>query len=94
MSSTWVAFEADGVAADGSRGWSVLVVGHAEEVDDAELIARLSTGRERLWRTGGTARWVRIMPSKVTGRRLCAVDRPFTLRGVAGRSHAWSLGAR
>ena len=62
LSSSSVAFEADGAAADGSRGWSVLVVGRAEEIVDAEWIARLATGREQLWRTSGTARWIRIVP--------------------------------
>jgi uncharacterized protein len=81
LSSSWVAFEADGVAADGSRGWSVLVVGRAEEIVDGDLIAELSTEQERLWRTGATARWIRVVPSKVTGRRICAADRPVTLRG-------------
>ena len=80
LNSSWVAFEVDGVAADGSRGWSVLVVGRAEEIVDAEWIARMSIGRERLWRATGTARWIRIVPTKVTGRRICAVDRPVTLR--------------
>jgi uncharacterized protein len=80
LSSSSVAFEADGVADDGSRGWSVLVVGHAEEITDAEAIARLSADRDRLWRTGEAARWICIVPSKVTGRRICAADRPVTLR--------------
>ena len=80
LSSSSVAFEADGVSDDGSRGWSVLVVGHAEEIRDAEVIARMARDRGRLWRTGETARWIRIVPSKVTGRRIRAADRPVTLR--------------
>ena len=39
VSSDGVAFEADGASDDGSRGWSVLVVGRAEEVDDAATLA-------------------------------------------------------
>ena len=70
-----VAFEADGFCPDGSRGWSVLVVGTVEEIGDAETIARLATNREQLWRTGSSARWLRVVPSKVTGRRICNPDR-------------------
>jgi len=75
LGTSEVAFEADGISDDGSRGWSVLVVGHAEEVTEAETIARLSRGRDRLWRSGEAARWVRIVPSKMTGRRICGADR-------------------
>ena len=78
LRGSWVAFEADGVSADGSRGWSVLVVGRAEVIDAPETIARMDQGRDRLWRTVGNARWVRVVPSKMTGRRICAADRAAT----------------
>src|SRR3712207_4080973 len=38
----WVAFEVDGVEPDDQGGWSVLVVGQAEEVTDPDEIARIS----------------------------------------------------
>jgi hypothetical protein len=63
----------------------VLVVGRAEEVTEAETIARLGRGRARLWRTGEAARWVRIVPSKLTGRRICGGDRAVT----TGDGLAW-----
>jgi hypothetical protein len=31
------------------------------------------------WRAGSRVRWLRIVPSKVTGRRICAGDRGITL---------------
>ena len=37
-----VAFEVDGVSPEGDRGWSVLVVGHAEEITDPDTIARVA----------------------------------------------------
>ena len=84
LASQLVAFEADGFSDDGRRGWSVLVVGHAEEILDTETIARLSTGRDRLWRTGESVRWLRIVATKMTGRRICNLDRAPTPPPPAG----------
>lgn len=69
----WVAYEVDGVEPDGDSGWSVMVVGRAEEITDPDEIARAARDRHVLWRPGDTAHWVRIVPSKVTGRRIRAV---------------------
>jgi nitroimidazol reductase NimA-like FMN-containing flavoprotein (pyridoxamine 5'-phosphate oxidase superfamily) len=79
---TWpsVAFEVDGIRPDGGGGWSVLVVGHAEEISDAEEIDRLAAQRTVLWRAGATVHWVRIVPTSVTGRRIYASDQGFTIR--------------
>ena len=65
----WVAFEVDGLEPGGDGGWSVLVVGHAEEVTDDEEIARL-TGRRRAFWVGPATHWLRVVPSTVTGRRI------------------------
>jgi nitroimidazol reductase NimA-like FMN-containing flavoprotein (pyridoxamine 5'-phosphate oxidase superfamily) len=75
LRSPSVAFEADGVSDDASRGWSVLVVGHAEEVDDPESIARLMPCPAPLWRPGAHLCWMRVVPSKITGRRICDANR-------------------
>jgi uncharacterized protein len=80
LSGPAVAFEVDGVSPDGDRGWSVLVVGRAEEITDAETIARAARQRSVVWRSENDVHWIRIVPSKVTGRRLCAPDRGFTFR--------------
>ena len=71
----FVAFEVDGGADDEHGGWSVLVVGHAEEVTAPAVIERCRTHRTVRW--GGTAssRWLRIVSSKVTGRHNRAVER-------------------
>jgi nitroimidazol reductase NimA-like FMN-containing flavoprotein (pyridoxamine 5'-phosphate oxidase superfamily) len=71
----WVAFEADGLDLDEQRGWSVLVVGRAEEVTDAEAIARARAERRVPWAAGPAARWLRIVPAKVTGREIRGVPR-------------------
>ena len=71
----FVAFEVDGVHPSGDGGWSVLVIGHAEQVDDPAVIARAVRARQVLWAEGANARWVRIVPTQVTGRRITAVSR-------------------
>jgi nitroimidazol reductase NimA-like FMN-containing flavoprotein (pyridoxamine 5'-phosphate oxidase superfamily) len=68
----WVAFEVDGMDPADAGGWSVLVVGHAEELVDAEEIERLATQRSVPWAAGQSTRWIRIVPTKITGRRICA----------------------
>jgi nitroimidazol reductase NimA-like FMN-containing flavoprotein (pyridoxamine 5'-phosphate oxidase superfamily) len=75
-----VAFEVDGVSPGGDRGWSVLVVGHAEQVTDPTTVAWATQQRAVHWRSERDVVWVRIVPEKVTGRRICASDRGFTLR--------------
>lgn len=71
----WVAFEVDGVDADGQSGWSVLVTGTTEEVEGVDQLEMASCRRRTPWGLGCGARWVRIVPTKVTGRRISAVAR-------------------
>ena len=66
----FVAFEIDAMNVDEPSGWSVLVVGRAEEITDSDEIARISTARTAVWRTGESVHWVRIVPEKVSGRRI------------------------
>lgn len=70
----WVAFEVDGVDADRTGGWSVAVVGRAEEITDRAEIARVSQ-RRTVTLAGGhgpRSHWLRIVPSKMTGWRITA----------------------
>jgi len=71
----WVSFEVDGIDPGEAGGWSVLVVGRAEEVTEPEEIARAAEQRHVLWRAGENVRWIRIVPATVTGRRISAVTR-------------------
>jgi uncharacterized protein len=75
----WVAYEVDGVAADGEAGWSVLVVGRAEEITDEAEIARLEGRRRVTWRAGAGVTWLRIVPAKMSGRRICASSTGVTI---------------
>ena len=68
----WVAFEVDGIDLEHNTGWSVAVVGKAEEIADRETLTRLSNERHVLWGEGVGASWIRIVPSKVTGRQIQA----------------------
>jgi uncharacterized protein len=78
LGSPSVAFEVDGFCPDGSRGWSVLVVGSVEEIRDPETIGRLATTQVQLWRRGASTRWLCVVPSKVSGRRIGNPDRAPT----------------
>lgn len=63
-----VTFEADaGHPAEGS-GWSVVVVGTAEVVTDMASVSRMRQRPPFGW--GGKHVWVRIRPTKITGRRV------------------------
>lgn len=72
----WVAYEVDGMSGDGQEGWSVMVVGRAEEVVDPQEVARFAPRRTVLWGAGHGTYWLRIVPSRVTGRRISAVADP------------------
>lgn len=76
LSWPWVCFEVDGVSPDGQSGWSVMVTGEAEVLDDADDIERAASLRLAPWRTSGDAVWVRIIPETMSGRRIEA-DTPL-----------------
>ncbi|HVV36150.1 MAG TPA: pyridoxamine 5'-phosphate oxidase family protein [Acidimicrobiales bacterium] len=68
----WVGFEIDGVNATNDEGWSVMIVGKAEEIADETTVAQLIEQRLVPWRKSGSERWLRLVPTKVTGRRIRA----------------------
>jgi len=61
-----VAFEVDGA----SPGWSVLVRGHAEVLDDHEMQVHARTLLGNDWPAGEREQLIRIRAEQVTGRRL------------------------
>ena len=66
-----VAFEVDQFDHEFQRGWSVVVRGRAEVVDDAEQLAEIQRSwPPRPWATGQRNLVVRIPWTEVTGRRL------------------------
>jgi nitroimidazol reductase NimA-like FMN-containing flavoprotein (pyridoxamine 5'-phosphate oxidase superfamily) len=65
-----VAFEIDGFDRMYHEGWSVVVVGTAEEVHDPAELRRLAELPLGPWVPGPKSHWVRIRPGAITGRRL------------------------
>jgi len=64
-----VAFEIDGINTAVRHGWSVLIQGPAHHVTGAEEDAVRQAGVEP-WAPGDRELFVRIVPSRVTGRRV------------------------
>jgi nitroimidazol reductase NimA-like FMN-containing flavoprotein (pyridoxamine 5'-phosphate oxidase superfamily) len=67
-----VAFEIDDINEAGRQGWSVLIQGPAHHVSEAERESALAAGVEP-WPSGERELFVRIVPSRVTGRRITPV---------------------
>lgn len=66
-----VAFEVDELDHDNRRGWSVIVTGVAERLDDPDEITRLShSGELEPWVAGVRQMYVKISPRAISGRRI------------------------
>ena len=70
IAAPWVAFEVDGVDGDDGSGWSVLVVGRAEEITNRHEIEHMIRLRKAGWALSEQSRWLRIRPQRITGRRI------------------------
>ncbi len=68
--NTVVAFEIDGVDAQGSGGWSVAVTGIATEVTDPAVVAELRLLPFTRWVRSEHDRYVGISLDLVSGRRI------------------------
>ncbi len=64
-----VAFEIDELDMAGRQGWSVLIQGPAHHVSEAERAGAVQAGVES-WAGGERELFVRIVPSRITGRRI------------------------
>lgn len=66
-----VAFQIDSFRPVQQKGWSVLVKGTAEVVEEENLIQELSSMPFQTWASSANRPyWVRIRPDEITGRRL------------------------
>ncbi|MFD9592971.1 helix-turn-helix domain-containing protein [Kitasatospora sp. NPDC059973] len=66
-----VSFQVDHIDESLSRGWSVLILGRAQYVEDPDEIARLKElPGSTPWAGGGRDLWVRIRPDETNGRRI------------------------
>jgi hypothetical protein len=64
-----VAFEIDEIDLPGRQGWSVLIQGPAHHVSEDERESAERAGVEP-WPAGERELFIRIVPSRVTGRRI------------------------
>jgi nitroimidazol reductase NimA-like FMN-containing flavoprotein (pyridoxamine 5'-phosphate oxidase superfamily) len=64
-----VAFEIDEIDKAGRQGWSVLIQGPAHHVSEAERASAEQAGVEP-WPAGERELFIRIVPSRITGRRI------------------------
>jgi nitroimidazol reductase NimA-like FMN-containing flavoprotein (pyridoxamine 5'-phosphate oxidase superfamily) len=74
-----VTFEVDDIDTRGRSGWSVLVRGLAEEVGREhrdELVQRTKATGVTPWPPGEHEHWVRIIPHRITGRRITSREWP------------------
>jgi hypothetical protein len=65
-----VAFEVDEVDLAVREGWSVLIQGSAHHVDSDEERAALAGAGVEPWAGGDRQHFIRITPSRITGRRI------------------------
>lgn len=86
-SQSTVAFEVDDIDRRERRGWSVLVVGPAEEIGPeqlAELMERTVGSGVEPWAPGEHGTWLRITPQGISGRRIVPGQLPW---GVDDRAY-------
>jgi len=65
-------FEIDAFDRSTRHGWSVVVTGRLEEVDRyaSRDLARLRSLDVSPWADGARDHWLRLVPSRITGRRV------------------------
>lgn len=71
-----VAFESDELDDRMRSGWSVLVVGRAEHVEDPDEMTDVFRRMGQPWAPGSRPLIARIVPSEVTGRRFDVSEDP------------------
>ena len=70
VTNTVVGFEVDDFDASGAYGWSVLVTGHAQEIDEADELARVEGLPLVSWIPSVGDHLIKIPAQVVSGRRL------------------------
>ncbi|HKY66579.1 MAG TPA: pyridoxamine 5'-phosphate oxidase family protein [Acidimicrobiales bacterium] len=79
-----VAFEVDAIDRGRRTGWSVVVTGRLEEVThfDAATLDRVQALPVDPWAGGDRPHWMRLVPTRISGRRIPAGHRPARPEGV------------
>jgi uncharacterized protein len=70
-----VAFEIDGYDAESGTAWSVVIKGHADEIEQMYDLFAAQDLPLFPWNSSPKHRFVRIVPDEVTGRRFVVSDR-------------------
>ena len=66
-----MAFEVDSLHHEDRQGWSVVLVGKSERIEDIEQMTELrASGRLEPWAAGNRHLFIRLTPRRVTGRRV------------------------
>jgi nitroimidazol reductase NimA-like FMN-containing flavoprotein (pyridoxamine 5'-phosphate oxidase superfamily) len=66
-----MSFEVDHADETLREGWSVLVTGHAHEVCEEREVSHLERATTlEPWASGARDVWVRILPARISGRRI------------------------
>ncbi len=65
-----VAFEIDDLHAETHSGWSVVIHGFGEEIDGVEEWLRAEDLGVQPWADNPKSRYLRVVPDRVSGRRL------------------------
>jgi nitroimidazol reductase NimA-like FMN-containing flavoprotein (pyridoxamine 5'-phosphate oxidase superfamily) len=78
-----VAFEADELDPDLRTGWSVTVLGHAQEVTEVDELVEVAGTFVEPWAEGRRDHFVRIRSEKITGRQFRDRRHPHYV-GTAG----------
>ncbi|ROR45571.1 helix-turn-helix domain-containing protein [Kitasatospora cineracea] len=74
---TAVSFEVDRIDDHRRTGWSVLITGTAERIEDHETLQRLLRDLAvQPWAGGPRTLWIRIRPTSVSGRRIVGAPPP------------------
>jgi nitroimidazol reductase NimA-like FMN-containing flavoprotein (pyridoxamine 5'-phosphate oxidase superfamily) len=74
-----VAFEVDSYEPEDGRAWSVIAYGRAEEVSNFDELEHMSHLPLFPWSASPKNRFVRILVSRITGRRFAVVGRPAAI---------------
>lgn len=69
-SDRWASFEIDALDAERETGWSVVVHGPIQQIDQTDELSRAQRHGLQSWAPGQKDQWLQILPRHVTGRRI------------------------
>jgi uncharacterized protein len=88
LSDSPVALEADGYDAENAAAWSVVIRGHAEEIKGGPDLLDTIDLPLFPWQAGDKGRFIRIVPTTVSGRRFPVADPSVWVTPLSGVKRA------